>query len=109
MTAPATAPIDVAAVRARFPALARTQDGVPVAYLDGPGGSQVPDAVIAAMGRQLAEGTANDGGVFATSQATNALLERARQAAGELTGTHPDAVAFGANMTTLNFLLAHAV
>ena len=109
MSASATAPLDVAAIRARFPALRRSQDGVPVAYLDGPGGSQVPQAVIDAIAEQLAAGTANDGGAFATSRATEALLHDARVAAGRLCGSEPAAIAFGANMTTLSFLLAHAV
>jgi len=109
MTASATAPLDVAAVRARFPALRRTQDGVPVAYLDGPGGSQAPQEVVDAIADQLARGTANDGGAFVTSRETDALLRAARAAAGRLTGTAPEAIAFGANMTTLSFLLAHAV
>lgn len=84
-------------------------DGRPAAYLDGPGGSQAPEAVIAAMGAHLARGTANDGGVFATSLDTIALVAEAREAAADLTGSDPDEIAFGANMTTLNFQLAHAV
>ncbi len=91
-------------VRSRFPALARD-----AAFLDGPGGSQVPESVIEAMGAHLRAGTANDGGVFATSRATIDLMARAREAAARLTGSEPEEIAFGANMTTLNFLLAHAV
>jgi cysteine desulfurase family protein (TIGR01976 family) len=101
--------MDVTAVRRRFPALARTQDGREVAYLDGPGGSQAPDTVIEAIATHLVRGTANDGGAFATSGETAALVARARAAAAHLTGSAPDEIAFGANMTTLNFLLAHAV
>ena len=101
--------MDVTAVRQRFPALARTQDGREVAYLDGPGGSQAPDTVIEAIAAHLARGTANDGGAFATSSETAALVARARAAAAHLTGSAPDEIAFGPNMTTLNFLLAHAV
>jgi cysteine desulfurase family protein (TIGR01976 family) len=102
---------DLAAqVRPLFPALAREgDDGSPVAYLDGPGGSQAPVAVIEAIASRLRAGVANDGGVFATSRETIALLAAARGAAARLTGSTPDEVAFGANMTTLNFLLAHAV
>jgi cysteine desulfurase family protein (TIGR01976 family) len=92
-------------VRDQFPALAR--DGA--VYLDGPGGSQVPEAVIEAMGRHLRRGTANDGGAFPTSRETVATVAAARHAAAELTGSAPEEIAFGANMTTLNFLLAHAV
>jgi cysteine desulfurase family protein (TIGR01976 family) len=101
--------LDVEAVRRRFPALARTQRGRPVAYLDGPGGSQVPEVVIDAIGAHLVRGTANDGGVFATARETSEVVARARAAAADLTGSAPDEIAFGANMTTLNFLLAHAV
>ena len=91
-------------VRSRFPALARD-----AAFLDGPGGSQAPEEVIEAIAGHLRRGTANDGGVFATSRETIALIAEARRAAAELTNSEPEEIAFGANMTTLNFLLAHAV
>ena len=105
----ATTSFDVDALRRRFPALTREVGGGPASFLDGPGGSQVPQSVIDAMGAYLARGTANDGGVFATSVETIDLLAQARAAAADVTGSHPDEIAFGANMTTLNFLLAHAV
>jgi cysteine desulfurase family protein (TIGR01976 family) len=91
-------------VRSRFPALARG-----AAFLDGPGGSQAPEEVIEAIAGHLRRGTANDGGVFATSRDTIELIAGARRAAAALTGSAPEEIAFGANMTTLNFLLAHAV
>ncbi|HEV3002801.1 MAG TPA: cysteine desulfurase-like protein [Solirubrobacteraceae bacterium] len=91
-------------VRSRFPALARG-----AAFLDGPGGSQAPEEVIEAIAGHLRRGTANDAGVFATSRETVALIAEARRAAAALTGSEPEEIAFGANMTTLNFLLAHAV
>ena len=91
-------------VRSRFPALARD-----AAFLDGPGGSQAPEEVIEAIADHLRRGTANDGGVFATSRDTIELIAEARRVAGQLTGSAPEEIAFGANMTTLNFLLAHAV
>src|SRR5918992_5101132 len=62
-----------------------------------------------AISGHLRRGTANDGGVFATSRETIALIAEARRAAAALTGSAPEEIAFGANMTTLNFLLAHAV
>jgi cysteine desulfurase family protein (TIGR01976 family) len=96
--------LDVDAVRRRFPALSR-----PVVYLDGPGGSQVPDVVIDAMRAHLERGTANHGGAFATSLQTAELVDAARAAAAALTGSEREEIAFGPNMTTLNFLLAHAV
>ena len=91
-------------VRARFPALASE-----AAYLDGPGGSQVPEAVIDAIAAYLRDSNANLGGAFATSAATDEVMARGRAAAAEFTGAEPDGIAFGANMTTLNFQLAHAV
>jgi cysteine desulfurase family protein (TIGR01976 family) len=96
--------LDVAAVRARFPALASG-----AAFLDGPGGSQVPREVPEAVSAYLRGSNANLGGAFATSRASEALMARARTAAAELTGGEAAGIAFGANMTTLNFLLAHAV
>src|SRR4051794_31912514 len=97
-------PLDPESVRPRFPALASG-----AVYLDGPGGSQAPDEVVEAMAAHLRAGTANDGGAFATSHAVSELVARARGAAAELTGSEPEEIALGANMTTLNFLLAHAV
>lgn len=96
--------LDVASLRARFPALATG-----AAYLDGPGGSQVPQAVLDAMAGYLRGSNANLGGAFRTSAASDRLIERARLAAADLTGAEHEGIAFGANMTTLNFLLAHAV
>jgi cysteine desulfurase family protein (TIGR01976 family) len=96
--------LDVAALRARFPALAGG-----AAYFDGPGGSQVPLEVLEAMDACLRESNANLGGAFATSAAADEVMERGRVAAADFTGGEPDGIAFGANMTTLNFLLAHAV
>lgn len=101
--------MDLDDVRSLFPALAREDGGRPVVFLDGPGGSQAPEAVIEAMAGHLRRGTANDGGVFATSRETIALVGEARSAAADLTGSAPEEIAFGWNMTTLNFQLAHAV
>jgi cysteine desulfurase family protein (TIGR01976 family) len=91
-------------VRARFPALASG-----AAYFDGPGGSQCPQEVLDAVAHYLRSENANLGGAFATSAASDTVMERGRRAAADFTGGDPDGIAFGANMTTLNFLLAHAV
>ncbi|HEY1479587.1 MAG TPA: cysteine desulfurase-like protein [Gaiellales bacterium] len=106
---PATSRLDLTAIRSRFPALAATEDGRPVAYLDGPGGSQVPDDVLDALRTYLVRDNANLGGAFRASRASDGVLEAGREAIADLVGGHPDEIAFGANMTTLNFLLAHAV
>ena len=59
---------DVDAIRARFPALTVEHDGRPMAFFDGPGGTQVPDTVIDAVARYYRESNANHGGAFATSE-----------------------------------------
>lgn len=100
--------LDVDLVRAQFPALARTHDGAPFAYFDGPGGSQVPLAVVDAMTQSLLHANANCGGAFATSVEADAAIAEARVAAADFTGSRPEEIAFGPNATTLQFLLAHA-
>jgi cysteine desulfurase family protein (TIGR01976 family) len=104
ITSRSTPPLDLPAVRERFPALATG-----AAYLDGPGGSQAPREVIEAVAACLRDSNANLGGAFATSAATDDSVARARLDAAEFTGAEPEGIAFGANMTTLNFQLAHAV
>ncbi len=101
--------IDSAYVRSQFPALARTIAGHPIAYLDGPGGTQVPQRVLDAMREYLTTSNSNIHGLFATTEETDAMIAGAREALGDLFGCGPDEVAFGANMTTLNFLLAQAI
>jgi cysteine desulfurase family protein (TIGR01976 family) len=97
---PATT-LDVEAVRRRFSALDRE-----VVFFDGPGGTQVPDEVIEAMAAYLREANANVEGLFETSRRTEELVERARDTAGRFLGCHADEVIFGANMTSLNFMLS---
>jgi cysteine desulfurase family protein (TIGR01976 family) len=106
---PVTSRFDVRATRSRFPALAAREDGRPIAYLDGPGGSQVPREVLDAMQTYLERDNANLGGAFRASRASDGVIEAGREAIADFVGGHPDEIAFGANMTTLNFLLAHAV
>ena len=95
--------LDVAAVRARFSALRS-----PLAFFDGPGGTQVPDEVIDAIATYLRDANANVGGEFATSRKTDGVVAAARLAAAELLRCTPDETIFGANMTTLNFALTRA-
>src|SRR5262245_52358520 len=97
---PATT-FDVEAVRRRFSALDRE-----VVFFDGPGGTQVPDEVIEAMAAYLREANANVDGLFETSRRTEALVEQARDTAGRFLGCHAHEVVFGANMTSLNFMLS---
>lgn len=100
---------DVEAVRAEFPALSRLYKDRPVAYFDGPGGSQVARSSIEAMMRYMERGGANLHGVFPTSTETEEILSRTRSACAAFLGAEPDEVAFGANMTTLTFAISHAL
>jgi cysteine desulfurase family protein (TIGR01976 family) len=95
-----TLALDVETVRARFSALRQ-----PLAFFDGPGGTQVPDEVIDAVSRYYRESNANVSGPYATSRRTEALVTQARLTAAEFLGCSPDETIFGANMTTLAFAL----
>ena len=101
---------DPLALRPEFPALAREQDGRPVVFLDGPGGTQVPQRVIDAVVRYYRESNANDGGAFATSEASTAIVHEAHRAVADLLGaSSPDEIKFGPNMTTLTFHLSRSI
>jgi cysteine desulfurase family protein (TIGR01976 family) len=93
--------LDVAAARARFSALQRD-----LVFFDGPGGTQVPDQVIEAIGAYLRESNSNVSGPYETSRRTEALVERSRATAARFLGCSPDETVFGPNMTTLNFALS---
>jgi cysteine desulfurase family protein (TIGR01976 family) len=95
---------DVEAVRAEFPALAGG-----IVFLDGPGGTQVPQPVIDAMADCLSEANANLGGPFETSRRADAIVGAAHEAAARFLGASPAEVGFGPNMTTLNFALTRAL
>lgn len=102
--------LDVASLRKQFPALTRMHDGEPVAYLDGPAGSQVPMRVIDAVSHYLALNNANTHGTFMTSHESDHMLERARDAVRDLVGAaDAGTVVFGPNMTTLTFSLSRAL
>ncbi|HEX2729013.1 MAG TPA: cysteine desulfurase-like protein, partial [Rubrobacteraceae bacterium] len=100
---------DVSAVREQFPALARTHKGRPVAYLDGPGGSQVARPAIEAMRGYMERGGANLHGAFPSSIETEEILADTRRAMAAFLGAEADEIAFGANMTTLTFAVSRAL
>ena len=99
----------LAEIRSRFPALERRHAGHPVAFFDGPGGTQVPQSVVDAMGDYLLHHNANTHWAYPTSAETDALLEAARGALADFVGGRPSEIAFGANMTTLTFHLGRAL
>jgi cysteine desulfurase family protein (TIGR01976 family) len=96
-------------IRAQFPALGRRQSGLPVAYFDGPGGTQVPRAVTDAVTDYLLHHNANTHWRYPSSRETDAILQGARAAIADFIGASPGEVAFGANMTTLTFHLARGL
>lgn len=99
-----TLALDVEAVRGRFSALRS-----PVAFFDGPGGTQCPDSVIDAVATYLRESNANLGGAFAASLRSDELVERAHETAASFLGCRAEEAIFGQNMTTLNFALSRTV
>ena len=101
--------LDVSSVRARFPALAREMDGRLAAFLDAPGGSQVPNVVIEAMASYLRSSNANVHGAFETSRETDALIDRAHRAGADLLNADPDEVIFGPNATTLLLSISRSI
>jgi len=100
---------DPVVLRAEFPALSVSLDGRPVAYFDGPGGTQVPQRVIDAVAGYYREANANDGGAFLTSERSMARVDAARAAVADLYGAGPDEIKFGYNMTTLTFHLSRSI
>ena len=96
-------------VRRDFPALDRTQDGTPVAYFDGPGGTQVPRQVVDAMNDYLYHHNANTHWNYPTSAETDAALDAARVALADFVNGDATEIAFGLNMTTLTFHLARGL
>ena len=102
--------LDPYLLREQFPALQREVDGRPVVFLDGPGGTQVPQSVIAAMGGYLSQGSSNLGGPFLTSREADNLSDQARLAMQDfLNARRPEEIVFGQNMTSLTFALSRAL
>ena len=101
--------VKVDAIRAHFPALQRQHGGQPVAYFDGPGGTQVPASVPAAIADYLLHHNANAHWAFPTSVETDAIVLAAREAFADFLNCAPQEIVFGANMTTLAFHLARAI
>jgi cysteine desulfurase family protein (TIGR01976 family) len=96
-------------IRSQFPALRRTVNGELAAYLDGPGGTQVPQSVIDAMSGFMQRGGSNLGGLFVSSRETDATTQAAREAMADLFHANANEVAFGQNMTSLTFAFSRAV
>jgi cysteine desulfurase family protein (TIGR01976 family) len=101
---------DVDALRAQFPALLRTQDDKRVVYLDGPGGTQVPERVIDAVVAYYREANANTGGAFWTSRVSDEIVDEAHAAVADFLGAaSPHEIKFGQNMTSLTFHVSRSI
>jgi len=98
-----------AEIRKDFPALERTHNGYPVAYFDGPGGTQVPRAVVEAMNDYLYHHNANTHWAYPTSEETDAIIDSARSVLADFLNASPTEIVFGPNMTALTFHLARAL
>lgn len=96
-------------IRAQFPALTRRESQYPVAFFDGPGGTQVPRSVAESMSDYLLHHNANTHWAYPTSAETDALLLNAREVMADFLGASAGEISFGANMTTILFHLARAI
>ena len=102
--------IDFTKVREQFPGLFRKVNGRMAIFFDGPAGTQVPQGVIDQMVSYLMRHNANHGGVFATSVASDHMLDSAHQAMADLLNAPShDEIIFGNNMTSLAFHLSRSL
>ncbi|MGB6386439.1 MAG: cysteine desulfurase-like protein [Terriglobales bacterium] len=101
--------LDLTWVRSQFPALAQNINGHPAVFMDGPGGTQVPQQVIDAIADYLSHNNANTGGAYHTSRNTDRMIAEARSAMGDFLNCDADEIVFGANMTTLTFAISRAI
>jgi cysteine desulfurase family protein (TIGR01976 family) len=107
--AASTAMTSTEEIRRCFPALDRIHNGYPVAYFDGPGGTQVPRTVVEAVDDYLYHHNANTHWAYPTSEETDAIIDSARSVLAEFLNATPSEIVFGANMTTLTFHLARTL
>ncbi|HEV2864069.1 MAG TPA: cysteine desulfurase-like protein [Pyrinomonadaceae bacterium] len=101
--------LSVEVIRSHFPALERRHNGFPVAYFDGPGGTQVPRRVVEAMSDYLYRHNANTHWAYPSSAETDRIIEASRAALADFLGAAPSEIVFGANATTLAFHLSRTL
>src|SRR6202162_6069270 len=105
----ASTALDINWVRSQFPSLSQTVHGHPAVFLDGPGGTQVPQRVIDAISDYLRHDNANTDGAYATSRRTDAMLADARAAMADFLNCGADEIVFGQNMTMLTYAVSRAI
>lgn len=97
-------------IRSQFPILQRKVNRQPLIFLDGPAGTQVPQSVIEAISNYYQTSNANAHGHFVTTHETDGMMDGLRQKLADFLGASgPECISLGANMTTLNFALSHAI
>jgi cysteine desulfurase family protein (TIGR01976 family) len=96
-------------IRSHFPALRREHNGYPVAYFDGPGGTQVPTPVVEAMNDYLFNHNANTHWEYPSSNETDQIIDRSRETIADFLNASPGEIVFGQNMTSLTFHLSRAL
>ena len=104
------AKLDTPTIRSQFPSLNKVHQGLPMTYLDGPGGTQVPGHVVKAMVDYYHHSNANSHGVFVNAMETDEVIQAMRKTVATFFGAEgPHTISIGQNMTTLNFSLARAM
>ena len=104
-----TTALDLDWVRTQFPSLSQSVNGHPATFLDGPGGTQVPQQVIDAVSNYMKHDNANTCGAYRTSRHTDATIASARSAMADFLGCDSDEIVFGANMTSLTFAISRSI
>ena len=104
-----TAAINLPWIRAQFPSLMQTVNGNPSVFLDGPGGTQVPQSVIDAMSGYLKTNNANTHGAYATSRRTDEMIASARAAMADFLNCDSDEIVLGQNMTMLTYAISRSI
>jgi len=109
LEAPASPALDLSWVRAQFPALSLEVNGSPAAFLDAPGGTQVPQRVIDAVSNYLRTSNANTCGAYENSRRTDQMIAAARSAMADFLGCDSDEIVIGPNMTSLTYAVSRAI
>ncbi len=105
-----TSVLDLPSIRSNFPALERLHNNKPLIFLDGPGGTQVPESVIHAISNYYKRSNANTHGAFITTRETDQVMAEAREKLAIMLGAAgPETISLGQNMTTFNYSLARAM
>jgi cysteine desulfurase family protein (TIGR01976 family) len=104
-----TTALNIAQIRSQFPSVSQTVNGHPAVFMDGPGGTQVPQRVLDAIMNYLRHDNANTGGAYATSRHTDAMIAESRAAMADFLHCGSDEIVFGPNMTTLTFAISRAI